>query len=223
SAHILIRLTPIVEELGLERFGLEYIDLDPLFFAPFPDGDHLFIHRDENRTADDLERRFPGEGDAYRRFIDEWRPFARMVSDVFLSVPGPLEMGRRFVFNRAFGRDWRRALGGILRPYGEVVVDYFREEQLKARLVCMAAQSGPPPTEPLTAPFLLWQPLYHEGGIARPRGGSGVLTRALARHIEAHGGEVHTGAPVERILVEGGTAVGVRVGGQIYTSRAIVS
>ena len=25
SAHILIRLTPIVEELGLERFGLEYI------------------------------------------------------------------------------------------------------------------------------------------------------------------------------------------------------
>ena len=34
SAHILIRLTPIVEELGLERFGLEYIDIDPLFFRP---------------------------------------------------------------------------------------------------------------------------------------------------------------------------------------------
>ena len=37
-AHILIRLTPIVEELGLERFGLEYIDIDPLFFAPYEDG-----------------------------------------------------------------------------------------------------------------------------------------------------------------------------------------
>ncbi|HEX6068787.1 MAG TPA: NAD(P)/FAD-dependent oxidoreductase, partial [Longimicrobiaceae bacterium] len=60
SAHILIRLTPIVQELGLERFGLEYLELDPLFFAPFPDGDSLFIHRDADRTADELERRFPG-------------------------------------------------------------------------------------------------------------------------------------------------------------------
>ena len=44
SAHILIRLTPIVEELGLERYGLDYIELDPLFFAPFPDDDAVFIH-----------------------------------------------------------------------------------------------------------------------------------------------------------------------------------
>src|SRR5690606_9354733 len=48
SAHILIRLTPVVQELGLERFGLEYIEIDPLFFAPFHDGDSLFIHRDED-------------------------------------------------------------------------------------------------------------------------------------------------------------------------------
>ena len=58
SAHILIRLTPIIEELELHRYGLEYLELDPLFFAPFPDGDHLFIHRDLGRTAD--ERRDPG-------------------------------------------------------------------------------------------------------------------------------------------------------------------
>jgi phytoene dehydrogenase-like protein len=52
----------------------------------------------------------------------------------------------------------------------------------------MAAQSGPPPSEPLSAPFVLWHPLYHEGGIARPRGGSGGLTQALARKILSHGG-----------------------------------
>jgi phytoene dehydrogenase-like protein len=34
SAHILIRLTPIVEELGLERFGLEYLELDPSSSPP---------------------------------------------------------------------------------------------------------------------------------------------------------------------------------------------
>ena len=223
SAHILIRLTPVVQELGLDRFGLEYLELDPLFFAPFPDGDSLFIHRDAERTAEALERKYPGEGDAYRRFLDEWRPFARLVKDAFLSVPSPFELGKRFLFNRAFGRDWARAVRTILRPYGEVVDEYFREEKVKAPLVWMAAQSGPPPTEPMTAPFLLWQALYHEGGIARPRGGSGVLTQALARHVEAHGGEVHTGADVEEILVEGARAVGIRVRGGIYTARAVVA
>lgn len=223
SAHILIRLTPVVEELGLERYGLEYLELDPLFFAPYEDGDSLFIHRDADRTAQALELKFPGEGDAYRRFIDEWRPFARLVREAFLATPSPMELGRRFLFNRAFGRDWARAVRMILRPYGEVVDEYFREEKVIAPLVWMAAQSGPPPSEPLTAPFLFWQPLYHEGGIARPRGGSGVLTQALARHLGAHGGEVHTGAAAEGILVEGGRCVGVRVQGEIYTSRAVVA
>ena len=43
SAHILINHTPIVSDLKLTDFGLDYIELDPLFFAPFPDGKHLTI------------------------------------------------------------------------------------------------------------------------------------------------------------------------------------
>src|SRR5690554_2400389 len=41
SAHMLIRSTPIVDELSLETYGLEYLELDPLFFAPFDDGDSI--------------------------------------------------------------------------------------------------------------------------------------------------------------------------------------
>ncbi|HVH12819.1 MAG TPA: NAD(P)-binding protein, partial [Longimicrobium sp.] len=98
SAHILIRATPIVQELGRERFGLEYIELDPLFFAPSEDGTALFIHRDAERTADGIDRLFPGEGDAYRRFLDDWSPFARAVRDAFLATPTPWELGKTFVF-----------------------------------------------------------------------------------------------------------------------------
>lgn len=223
SAHILIRLTPVVEELGLEAFGLEYLECDPLFFAPFADGDHLFIYRDEARTCQHLERRFPGEGEAYRRFLDDWRPFSRSVRDAFLRSPSPLELGKSFAFGPSRSLDWQQALPTILKPYGEVVDAYFREEKVKAPLVWMAAQSGPPPTEPLSAPFLLWHPLYHEGGVARPRGGSGGLTQALQRHIEAHGGDVFTGAPVDEILVENGRAVGVRCGTDLTMARAVLS
>ncbi|HSJ06218.1 MAG TPA: NAD(P)/FAD-dependent oxidoreductase [Longimicrobiales bacterium] len=223
SAHILIRLTPIPEELGLDRYGLDYIDLDPLFFAPFEDGDSFFIYRDLDRTAEHLETKYPGQGEAYRAFCERWRPFALMVRDSFLAAPGPLELGRRFAFSRGMRSDWKRAVAEIVQPYGDIATTYFSEEKLRAALVWMAAQSGPPPFEPLGAPFLLWQPLYHEGGVARPRGGSGMLTTALRRHIEAHGGEVHTGAGVDRIVVRDGRAEGVVVRGRTYTARAVIA
>lgn len=222
SAHILIRTTPVVAELELERFGLEYIDLDPLFFAPFEDGGGITIHRDVDRTCEALERQMPGEGDAYRRFHEDWLGFASMVRDAFLDVPGPLQLGRRFLLNRSAGLDWQRALPMILRPYGDVAAEYFRDERLRTMLVWMAAQSGPPPTEPLTAPFLLWHPLYHVGGIARPRGGSGMLSEALAQCIRHHGGDVHTKAAVDGILVRSGRTAGISVRGQSYTARAVL-
>lgn len=223
SAHILIRLTPIVEELRLDAYGLEYLDLDPLFFAPFPDGDALFFYREEERTIQHIEQKFPGQGEAYRRFLNDWRSFATAVKETFLSVPGPLQLGQKMRKARAMEGDWKRALPRILQPYGDVLDTYFTEPKVKAPLLWMAAQSGPPPTEPLTAPFVLWQPLYHSGGIARPRGGSGGLTQALKHHLLDHGAEIHTDAPVEEVLVEQGKAVGVRVRGQIYTARSVLS
>jgi phytoene dehydrogenase-like protein len=223
SAHILIRLTPIVEELGLERYGLEYLELDPLFFAPFEDGDSVFIYRDLERTAAHLDSRFPGQGEAYRLFCERWRPFAHMVRDAFLSAPGPLELGRRFLLSGGMRSDWRRAVGEIMQPYGTVIEHYIAEEKLRAPLTWMAAQSGPPPFEPMSAPFLFWQPLYHEGGIARPRGGSGMLTQALRRCIEAAGGSVHMDAAVDRIVVRNGRTAGVVVRGETYGARAVIA
>ena len=223
SAHILIRLTPIVDELGLENYGLEYLELDPLFFAPYDNDESIFIYRSVDDTAQRLEAQFPSQGDAYRRFIDTWAPFSRTVKEVFLSAPSPFEIGKTFAFGEAAQTDWTNALGTILRPYGEVVDEFFEAERIKTPLVWMAAQSGPPPTEPLSAPFLLWHPLYHESGVARPRGGSGGLTRALRRHIEAHGGDVFTDAPVEQILSTGDRATGVRTATGQYSSRAVLS
>jgi phytoene dehydrogenase-like protein len=223
SAHILIRLTPIIEELRLEEYGLHYIDVDPLFFAPFPDDDALFFYRDLKRTVDHLNEKFPGQGTAYERFVAEWRDFSLAVRDAFLESPSPFALGKSMIRHRSKQLDWQKALPSILRPYGVVVEEYFSEEKIRAPLTWMAAQSGPPPSEPLTGPFVLWQPLYHEGGMARPRGGSGMLTQALQRHIEAHGGTVHVNAPVEEILLENRRATGIRVQGEVVTARAVLS
>jgi len=223
SAHILIRLTPIIEELELSRFGLEYLELDPMFFAPFPDGDHVLFHRNADQTATEFERRFAGQGEGYARFLSDWEPFARMVLELFLTPPHPREVARRIALGKEFGPRWRWALRRILRPYGQILGEYLSEEKIVAPMVWMAAQSGPPPDARFSAPFLLWHPLYHKGGVARPRGGSGMLAVALANCIRHHGGKIETSAPVEEILVEGGRAMGVRIQGKPYTARMVLS
>lgn len=223
SAHILIRLTPVVEELGLEAYGLDYLDLDPLFFAPFEDGDSFTIRRSVDETCELLERQY-GEGDAYRRFINDWKPFSDTVKDVFLQTPSPLNIGRTMRRGTSTSKPWKEALQFILRPYGEVAAHYFREPKLRAALCWMAAQSGPPPSEPMGSPFLLWHPLYHEGGVARPRGGSGMLTVALRRMIEAHGGLVFTDTPITSFLVSNnGRISSVQALDQTITARAVVA
>lgn len=221
SAHILIRQTPVVEELELEKYGLTYLELDPMFVAPFPDGDVIYFYRDVDRTVDHLERLYPGEGEAYREFVTDWRGFARTMRNIFLTSPSPLNVGRELIRGVSSPLPWQEELQHILRPYQDVLHQYFDEEKLRTAIGWMAAQSGPPPADPLTGPFVLWHPLYHDGGVARPKGGSGMLTQALRNHIEAHGGDVFTNARVEEILVSAEHATGIRVNGTSYTSRTV--
>jgi len=223
SAHILIQQTPVVQELELEQYGLRYLELDPMFVAPYPDGDTIFIYRDLDRTAHHIDSLYPGEGEAYKTFVTDWQGFARTMRNVFLASPSPFEIGKRMILGENTPLPWQQELRHILRPYEHVVRSYFQEEKIQTLIAWMAAQSGPPPTEPLTGPFALWHALYHEGGVARPEGGSGMLTQALRSHIESHGGEVHTSAPVQEILVRNGKTRGIRVQNQTYTSRIVCS
>jgi len=225
SAHILINHTPIVQDLGLTDYGLDYIDLDPLFFAPFLDGSHITIWKDIERTCESIAAVSPQDADAYRQFIATWTPMAEAMVEAFLHPPTPYNLIKHLGVGSRMGKDRNERLSDLLRGYGQLLRQTFRSPKVQALIGWMAAQSGPPPTEPFSAPFALWHPMYHVSGVKRPRGGSGMLTQALARMIEAHGGSIVTDAGVERILVENGRAVGIETSeGQRYTaSKAVVS
>jgi len=225
SAHILINHTPIVRDLELERYGLDYIDLDPLFFAPFPDGSHFTTWRSVDRTCESIAAFSPADAEAYRRFVARWQPMAEGMVGAFLNAPSPLNVGRYLMFYRGFKPADFDEINEILRGYGQVLRQSFSGEQVPALIGWMAAQSGPPPGEPFSSPFALWHPMYHISGMRRPRGGSGMLTQALARMIEAHGGQILTNTPVSRLLVERGRVVGAETadGERFTASRAVVS
>ncbi|MEL6149767.1 MAG: NAD(P)/FAD-dependent oxidoreductase [Chloroflexota bacterium] len=225
SAHILIHHTPIVQDLELEKYGLHYLDIDPLFFAPFPDGTSITMYKDIDRTVESIAAVDPEDAENYRKFIETWYTVAEASVEAFNHAPTPFNLVKHLGIETKMGdKRWER-LSDMLRGYGQMLRNHFTGEKVPAMIAWMAAQSGPPPTEPLSAPFAIWHPMYHTSGMKRPRGGSGELTQSLRRMIEDHGGVICTDMPVRRILVENGKAVGAQTAsGEHFTaSKAVVS
>jgi phytoene dehydrogenase-like protein len=224
SAHILIQHTPIAADLKLSEYGLDYLDLDPLFFHPFPDDSSITMYKSVDATCQSIAQVSPEDADRYRTFADQWGRVAAGMVESFNHAPTPLNLARYLAFADGIPRDWQARVNTLMRGYGQVLRETFVSPKVQAMIGWMAAQSGPPPTEPFSAPFALWHPMYHVSGTKRPRGGSGMLTQALARMIGAHGGAVHVGQPVARILTQNGRAVGAETAsGERFTARAVVS
>ena len=219
--HILIHKTPVIEELSLHHFGLEYMQMDPWGFAPFPDGSHILFYKDLDRTCQSIAAISERDAVAYRDFILKWDKFNRQVFELFARSPQP----GAFVGTIARRTAWEQVRGGkadpsmtgfellrtVLGNYGKMLDETFSSPQLKAAMAWMAAQSGPPPSEIGAGDLAGSQSLYHDVGATHPRGGSGMLARALVRCLESHGGSVRCDAPVKHIIVNGGSARGIEL------------
>lgn len=231
SAHIMIHLTPVVRELELERFGLDYIDMDPFAFYPLPDGSGAIeFWRDIDKTCASIEKISPRDAESYRRFVEFWSAINEGVFKVFLKPPTPGNLVTTMAtgqFNRAEHGSTGGSLDTLRRvftSYGQIIDEWFESEPLRAALAWLAAQSGPPPEEIATADFAGWHAMLHQSGAKHPRGGSGMLTQAMQRCFEHFGGEVRLDAEVERIEIAGGKVQDVRlIGGERIAARAVVS
>ncbi len=216
SVHIMIHQTGILEELELTNYGLEYIEMDPIMSYPVPGGRgviHFF--RDLERTLDSIGQVAPEDVANYRDFVEFWGRINKGVLRAFMVPPSGkniiTEMIRgQFRDGSMFKKGEQTAgLQKILSSYGKVVESAFENPHMKAALMWFAAQSGPTPDMPATGDFVGWQSMLHQSGAKHPRGGSGMLTRAMANLIENHGGIIKTGNPVKSIDIENGHARGV--------------
>jgi phytoene dehydrogenase-like protein len=217
SAHIMIHLTPVVRELELEHYGLDYIDMDPFAFYPLPDGSGAIeFWRDLDYTCASIEKISPRDAIAYRRFVEFWDAINAGVFSAFLKPPTPGNLAWALAtgqFNRVGSSGGSLdTLRRLFTSYGQLIDETFESEAMRSALGWLAAQSGPPPDEIGTGDFAGWHAMLHRSGAKHPRGGSGMLTQALQRCLEAHGGEVRLNAEVSRIVVEGGRVRGVELG-----------
>jgi phytoene dehydrogenase-like protein len=222
--HSLVLATPILEELDLARYGLQYLDVDPLYlFASWDGADPWFLFRDIARTVEGLRLTHPDEAERYARYLKLARPAAELVLEVACSPPLPGRVLRRLLERR--GRGVRTIARWGRRSVGDVVRSLFGTEPLRAAAVSTGpAVWGAPPETPGTGLGALIYAMRHATGAGRPRGGSGALPAALGRAVEAAGGTIRTGARAVEILAEGDRVRGVVLqGGEVVEASIVVA
>jgi all-trans-retinol 13,14-reductase len=165
----------------------------------------------------DLRFRVPVGWDRYRERLHQAFPGETRAIDRYLEVMQQLSAGpmgpppeQQAQLQRLMGKPWDEC------TLGEVFDSL--ECSLRLRHV-LAAQSGTyaaPPSRASAAAHALLTNHYLRGAYF-PRGGGRSLVDALVRFIEAHGGEIRLRSRVQRILLEGGRAVGVELakGGEL--------
>jgi phytoene dehydrogenase-like protein len=210
SAHIMIHLTPVLRELELHRFGLEYLEMDPWAYHPIlGTGTGISFYRDLDRTCASIAKISPKDADAYRAFVRHWGELNEGIFETFLQPPTP---GR--IFRTIFKRNllnWRsRKLWSsldtsrqLMAPYGQVIDELFEHPAVRTALAWLSAQSGPAPGEMASGDMLGWNAMIHKSGAKRAKGGSGALTQAMAKCLLSHGGEIVCHAEVAEIASAG--------------------
>lgn len=213
SAHIMFPGTPIMGELGLADFGLQYIEMDPWAFYPVPGAAMgISFHRSVEQTCESIAKISAADAEAYKHFCERWGELNEGIWEVFLKPPTPgnafATILKRNLFNSKSRKLWSSMDTSrlLMSSYGRVIEETFENQHVRAALAWLAAQSGPGPDEIATGDLVGWHPMIHKTGAWRARGGSGMLTQALARCLESMGGKIQLSAPVSAIKKGGGKA-----------------
>jgi phytoene dehydrogenase-like protein len=209
SAHVLIQDSPILrdDELGLREYGLEYIFPDPAVHMPFSDGSYLTQWLDLDRTCAEFAKFSRKDAAAYRRMMTEYeaiKPIFAAASYTPIGFGKPLN---DLLAAHAKGKLWQRRLA---MSAWEIIRDNFEDEHCQAFMVWMAYQTVEPPEDSMTGRLAYSLAAGRQRwSWTTPKGGSGTLTQALARLIEAHGGVILTNKTVKKLILENGKCTGV--------------
>jgi len=224
TAHTFLQDNPMIknDELKLRDYGLEYVDPDPIFHIPFPDGTYLTQWRDLDRTCDEFAKFSKKDAAAYRKMLAEFdavKPILLGASFTPIGFGKPLNDQLAQVPR---GKLWQRRLA---MSAWDIIQDTFEDNHSRTFMLYMSHLSAEPPDAPMTGRLAYGTARQQHSGRPIPKGGSGALTQALARYIEAHGGVLLTNKWVKRLIVENGRCTGVECsdGSSYRAEKAVVS
>ncbi|MBM7069732.1 phytoene desaturase [Actibacterium sp. 188UL27-1] len=195
------------------------VDLRPM--APFyeirwPDGSSFKMSLNEDDVRAEIQRLNPSDLKGYERFLKDaerryWFGFE--------------DLGRR-----PMHKLWD--LIKVLPKFGMMRADRsvyahaarrFRDERLQMAFSFHPLFIGGDPFK-VTSMYILVSHLEKEFGVHYAMGGVAAIAKAMAGVIEDQGGDLALGTEVDEILLDGGTAKGVRlIGGEVVPADLVIS
>ena len=214
------------EELAAR--GLEYLNTEHPTATAFPNGEASFLLRSLDANAEEFARHNNGDGQAWRTTLAEFFPNADLAFGVLgTELWGSAGLAFGFKALRRIGRDGLASFtGDLLLSSRDWLERTFASERVHGLLAPWVLHTGLGP-DAATSGFMtqVIAVAVQEGGMPVPRGGGAKLADALVQLIRDHGGVCETGKDVERVLVQMGRAVGVRLAGgdTVTAERAVIA
>jgi phytoene dehydrogenase-like protein len=224
SWHPLFQLSGAFAELGdeLRARGLEYLNTDDVVTASVPDdGEAVLGYRDAAKTASAFGE---PDGPTYLRELGRLGGNMDLLGELLgteLYSPRVGTLATKLV--RRLGVREGLAFPSGLTASGRAWLGNFQTPEPGTLLSPWVLHTGLSPDDAGGAfQMAAIAGALHEVGLPVVKGGSANFVRAFTALIADHGGVVRTGVEVQRVIVEGGQAVGVATADEEIRARHAV-
>ncbi|MFC7672840.1 phytoene desaturase family protein [Mycolicibacterium sp. GCM10028919] len=216
----------IIADLELERYGLEMYQTEANEVSIFPDGSHLFVWKDMDKTLKEIEKFSKSDAGAFLDFGLRVKKFASILTP-FLMSPAPSRSQVLAAFEAAGAEDLFNEM--VLLSTKDLLDRYFENEHIKGLFTFFGMISvwGGPSTPGTGYVYGHHSVGEFKGTLGQwgfVKGGMGGITQAMARSAEAHGAEIRLKSPVREVVLDRGRATGVRLAsGEVLSARTVIS
>jgi phytoene dehydrogenase-like protein len=238
-SYVVSLLRPeIIRDLDLPRHGLEILPLESTV-TPMANGDYLAAWGDPDKTRREIYRHSPRDAEAMVEFGRLMHHMAQAVRPIISMVPpdptslspkdllGLLRLGKHF---HGLGPEKFHALYKLMTMSSADYLDEWYETDVLKATKSASGIIGTflGPRSPGTAYVLLHHYMGEIDGSFRAwgfaKGGTGAISESIAGAARRFGAEIRTDAPVSKVLLKRGRAIGVALeNGDELRARTVVS
>jgi phytoene desaturase len=199
---------------------LELIPCDPIYSFITDDGQRFSIPTDIDETTELVRKIAPEDVEGWKRFCSVGLAMIEEMMDAVMlspmnTFPEAMMLAARNPRVMKFAPTFLRTHQGVIRSF-------YKNPIMLQSAAFQSYFAGAPPE--LGSGVFGYIALSEHLGIYYPRGGMIGIPDGIAAAGRQYGMEVRTGQKVEKLLIENGTAFGVRLeDGSAVTSRLVVS
>lgn len=219
-------LRELFRRYGIEN-QIEWIEIKELFRVNFPDGTGISIPADRKNCEAFLCSQFPQEKESILRYFETVYAFcseSAAFAEKSAHSTGEPSAAKKAIMKMGFPKMYPTLARYALKSTQEVLDEFFKDVKLQLALSAYWCFMGMPPARFPWSILAKCTNIYMEDKPFYLRGTSMMMNQAIMDAVQRMGGVVHLNRGVERIVLEGGAAVGVvDEKGEEYRASKIIS